>query len=110
MAMIGFPEAKPKIGWVVCGGESGPKARVMHPDWARSLRDQCQAAGVAFFFKQYGEWAPFHNGKPKDPLDFIMPDGLGSGVRVFKIGKKRAGRLLDGREWNEFPEQINAKD
>lgn len=47
-----------KLDWVICGGESGPNARPMHPDWARSLRDQCAAAGVPFFFKQWGQWAP----------------------------------------------------
>jgi len=45
-----------KLDWIVCGGESGPQARPMHPDWARSTRDECQAAGVSFFFKQWGEW------------------------------------------------------
>lgn len=48
------------IDWVIVGGESGPNARPMHPDWARSLRDQCQAAGVRFFFKQWGNWRPAH--------------------------------------------------
>ena len=63
------------IDWVICGGESGPGARPMHPDWPRSIRDQCQSAGVPFFFKQWGG-----------------------------INKKTAGRLLDGQEWNERPE------
>jgi protein gp37 len=53
----GFSEG-PRLDWVIVGGESGPKSRPMHPDWARSLRDQCQAAGVPFFFKQWGEWGP----------------------------------------------------
>ena len=59
-AFPGFAHAGKRslIDWVICGGESGPKARPMHPDWARSLRDQCAGAGVAFFFKQWGEWAP----------------------------------------------------
>jgi len=74
------------IDWVVCGGESGPGARPMHPDWARSVRDQCVAAGVPFFFKQWGEWAPF-----------------GDLNAMRRTGKKAAGRLLDGREWNEYP-------
>lgn len=78
-------EPDSQIGWVIVGGESGPQARPMRPAWARSLRDQCQAAGVPFFMKQNGEF-----------LD---------GVRV---GKKRAGRLLDGREWNEFPQTPSA--
>jgi protein gp37 len=51
-------DEEPRIDWVIAGGESGPNARPMHPDWARALRDQCQAAGVPFFFKQWGEWAP----------------------------------------------------
>lgn len=74
----------PALDWVICGGESGPDARPMHPGWARSLRDQCQDAGVPFFFKQWGEW--------------ILKDQW-----YFKAGKKAAGRLLDGHEWNEVP-------
>jgi protein gp37 len=76
----------PTLDWVICGGESGPNARPMHPDWARSIRDQCAASGTPFFFKQWGEWAPRDN----------IP-------AVFRVGKKVAGRLLDGREWNEVP-------
>jgi protein gp37 len=53
----GRQEELPHLDWVICGGESGPGARPMHPDWARSLRDQCKAASVPFFFKQWGEWA-----------------------------------------------------
>src|SRR5690606_20331421 len=52
------------LDWVVVGGESGPNARPMHPDWARSLRDQCQAAGVAFLFKQWGEYLPVGQSLP----------------------------------------------
>lgn len=77
-----------RLHWVIVGGESGPNARPMHPDWARSLRDQCQSAGVPFFFKQWGEWAP------------------GDYTTYEKVGKHRAGRLLDGREWNEFPKEL----
>jgi protein gp37 len=77
------------VDWVICGGESGPGARPMHPDWARSLRDQCQAAGVAFLFKQWGEWAWA-----------FSADGRPS---MSRVGKHAAGRLLDGREHNEFP-------
>jgi protein gp37 len=54
-------EPTTKLDWVIVGGESGPAARPMHPDWARSLRDQCAAAGVPFFFKQWGEWLPGQN-------------------------------------------------
>lgn len=81
--------APQKLDWVVVGGESGPGARPMHPDWAGNLRDQCQAAGVPFFFKQWGEWAP--------------RAVAGVGGYMEREGKRGAGRLLDGREWNEVP-------
>lgn len=104
------------IHWVIVGGESGRKARPMHPDWARSIRDQCQAAGVAFLFKQWGEYAVV--GCPTD-ADEVVQIGAQSDrwlnrqggyfhtdwhtVGMERIGKKSAGRLLDGREWNEYP-------
>lgn len=102
-------QSGPSIDWVICGGESGHGARPMHPDWARSLRDQCVSAGVPYFFKQWGEWAPESNLNPEsDRLDHISLYNaeyhvFEGGGRSYKIGKKRAGRLLDGREWNEFP-------
>lgn len=111
------------LDWLVVGGESGPKARPMHPDWARSLRDQCLAAGVAFFFKQWGEWAPGENGNepPKkseqtatrfaNKWDFgrLTPRQSEEINRddepdVYRLGKKNAGRLLDGKEHSEYPE------
>jgi protein gp37 len=99
-----------KLDQVIAGGESGPKARPVHPDWIRSLRDQCQAAGASFFFKQWGEWAPV-------PLSDTAPrlsETMGFGkhrfpfrqfmdVAMVRFGKKRAGRLLDGVEHNDFP-------
>lgn len=95
-----FP-TKSIIDWVICGGESGRQARPMHPDWARSLRDQCQAAGVPFFFKQHGEWlGALQDGAPGDGQEINASD-----VPI-RVGKKAAGRLLDGREWNEFPEEV----
>ena len=101
-----------KLDWVICGGETGPGARPVHPDWVRSLRDQCQASGVPFFFKQWGEWLP----SECDP-EYTTGPGLvracpaGSGDPCCpglwrRTGKKAAGRLLDGREWNEFPAKI----
>ncbi|ASQ10667.1 DUF5131 family protein [Sinorhizobium meliloti] len=115
-----------QLDWVVAGGESGPGARPMHPDWARSLRDQCAAAGVPFLFKQWGEWAPQvgavdgwtvpddpeisridhrdweenHWGEPYRPMwcDDLEDD------TVSRVGKRYAGRLLDGVEHNGFPE------
>lgn len=91
-----YPGDHSKIGWVIAGGESGPKARPMHPDWARSIRDQCVAAGVPFFFKQHGEF--IH-------VTEISDGGTKWEEKMERIGKKFAGRLLDGREWNEFPEE-----
>lgn len=99
------------VDWVIVGGESGPNARPMHPAWARSIRDQCQEACVPFFFKQWGAWC-----EKKDGDRYLIQDGslhgLGlstidgrtmSPVRVKRVGKKRAGRLLDGHEWSEVP-------
>jgi len=85
------------VNWVICGGETGPNARPMHPNWARSLRDQCKTAGVPFFFKQWGEFSP-------DDSQIVGPQVvLDGGVRMRLIGKKRAGRLLDGIKHNDFP-------
>lgn len=95
------------IDWIIAGGESGRHARPMHPDWARSLRDQCQAAGVPFFFKQWGEWLPRRQMTLRQQSE--VPDKIASngkpvtGDQLWRVGKKAAGRLLDGREWNEFP-------
>jgi protein gp37 len=89
--------------WVICGGESGTGARPMHPDWAKSLRDQCAAAGTAFFFKQWGEWKPAdHSDFPtgKKPVAWPGQDGPVS----IRVGKARAGRVLDGQEHSAFPE------
>lgn len=96
--------ANPKIQWVIVGGESGPSARPMHPDWARSLRDQCTAAGVAFHFKQHGEWeeemfTDEHAAIP-DSRAFLFDDN----VPMVRVGKKAAGRVLDGRTWDELPQ------
>ncbi len=87
---------------VIVGGESGPGARPMHPDWARDLRDQCIAAGVPFFFKQWGEWIPeqFADGHwPESSTRYTFDNQ----TQLVRSGKTKAGRLLDGREWNEYP-------
>jgi protein gp37 len=118
----------PKLHWVICGGESGPGARPMHPDWARALRDQCQEERVPFFFKQWGEWAPVERTEDAAyPLEGCSDPAAHHGhqdcqflvdgrwvewpfVETFptigarRLGKKRAGRVLDGREWNEVPQ------
>lgn len=108
-----------KVHWVIVGGESGPGARPMHPDWARSLRDQCKAAGVPFLFKQWGEWVDADNGPDDDTLYAGKPEcwahfegGHHDGAMgvdffntypMYRVGKKAAGRLLDGRTWDGFP-------
>lgn len=99
------------ISWVVCGGESGRRARPMHPDWARSLRDQTQAAGVPFYFKQHGEWAP--TGERGigclDPRELLVGDPDGQGFRevIRRVGKRAAGRELDGRTWDQYPGAVS---
>ena len=94
---------EPPLDWVICGGETGPGARPMHPDWVRSLRDQCQAAGVPFFFKSWGDWWPAEKGRLYD-IEKTRSIMWIDGQDMLKIGKKAAGRLLDGVEWNEYPE------
>ena len=109
------------INWVVCGGESGVNARPMHPDWARSLRDQCSGAGVPFLFKQWGEFGPCELYPPSDPAPYscvtfsgthlqgehAISGGGGPGDNsveiIARFGKKKAGRLLDGVLHDEYP-------
>lgn len=119
------------LDWVVVGGESGARARPMHPGWARNLRDQCAASGTAFFFKQWGDWSPHEAvGNSHGGVDIVPPasfkaahrwrrwDGdrsreprddesagefLSPGVVSIPIGKKMAGRLLDGRTHDGMP-------
>jgi protein gp37 len=119
------PRKEGLLHWVICGGESGPGARPMHPAWARSVRDQCAAAGVPFFFKQWGEWRPITyvvkekgESPPLLKVSVASPEtmkkstreivfSLGtpeSSVNMLRVGKRKAGRSLDGREWNDMPE------
>lgn len=102
-----FYNVHPVIDWVIVGGESGSKARPMHPEWVRSIRDQCIAAGVPFFFKQWGEYYPYQvtYGMKSTPYKYEGGKSL-----AFKLGKKKSGRVLDGREWNEFPKNANEED
>jgi hypothetical protein len=132
------PNHLPKLDLIIVGGETGPKARPIHPDWVRSLRDQCQAAGAAFFFKRWGEWAlaPWklerlpseadddyksrsealaatHGFAPWGQLNLldhkpwsierVLPEPRPH-VGMRRAGKHGAGRLLDGRTWDEMPE------
>jgi protein gp37 len=113
------PDHHPCVDWVIVGGESGHGARPMHPKWVRSLRDQCLAAAVPFFFKQHGEWqfcdertailatskrtvyvhrdGTFHDGS--QGVDFFAGE-----EQTVWVGKKAAGRMLDGREFDEVPQ------
>lgn len=118
---------RPPVDWVIAGGESGPDARPCHPDWLRSIRDQCAIAGVPYFLKQWGEWVP-HTLRPGGDLGgdvragrvrIVHPSGRDDveilretdgkrqtepGSRYMeRVGKKRAGAMLDGREHREFP-------
>jgi len=117
------------IDWVIVGGESGTGARPMHPQWARDLRDQCVTAGVPFFFKQWGAWGPLQH-----PFDYVTDDDrcqvVSSGGNLAgrpwlgwkrqhgheqsevmrRYGKKAAGRVLDGRTWDEFPATTEVDD
>lgn len=108
-------DVKSWLDLVICGGESGLAARPIHPDWARSLRDQCKDAGVPFFFKQWGEWMPIVRGIVTEcygsaVASVAWPDGTithgnalehgGNGFLLDRVGKARAGRCLDGEEHN----------
>jgi protein gp37 len=145
-AHIRFISAEPLLGplpsldltgidWVIVGGESGANARPMHPDWARDLRDRCQAQDVTYHFKQWGEWVPYEPdhqppfwvGQHSDLIDghhlpadlsegdptggrlrgWWAPD-LGSDAIYRRVGKKAAGRLLDGKIHDDFPEVLPA--
>lgn len=91
----------PQVHWVIVGGESGHRARAMHPKWVREIRDECALAGVPFFFKQWGEWLPAsqHNRETRGGAVFEWSDDYAT-----KVGKADAGRLLDGVEHNAVPE------
>lgn len=104
------------IDWVIVGGESGKNARPMHPDWVRNIQRQCESQGVAFFFKQWGEWVseydnPIeffeHNDAPSYCFKNNNPpysmDNLPNSTYMYRVGKKRAGNLLDGQMWQQMP-------
>ncbi|MCG5072222.1 phage Gp37/Gp68 family protein [Paraburkholderia tagetis] len=126
-----YPDNAGMIDWVIVGGESGAGARPMHPTWPRALRDQCAAAGVPFLYKQWGEWTDEDWGERAGLRDTagVLPNGdfllategyvppFDDGARLAaagnvrldgrmlmdRVGKKNAGRVLDGRTHDEFP-------
>lgn len=114
------PATQPRgVHWVIAGGESGPGARPSHPDWFRPVRDQCAWAGVPFLFKQWGEWSPVERFEDRRDGDVWLrySDGYRFGpwlpgdakrqytnaVVVRRVGKRSAGRLLDGRIHDGYP-------
>ena len=123
------------IDWVIVGGESGPGARPMHPDWVRNIQKQCQEQNVPFFFKQWGEWVSVSQTdisflekpcqillKNGDLINGIFPADVKkfekdhykiddfSGVIIFKVGKSKSGAILDGKEYKEFPKILQKEE
>ena len=93
------------IHWVIVGGESGRNARPMNPDWVRSIRNQCLSANVKFFFKQWGEWKHLSYQEWIDSRNKIELELFNEAWDYMgKVGKVKAGRLLDGVEYNDMPE------
>ena len=125
-----YPGVIDEMDWVICGGESGPNARPMHPDWAKELRDICKAVGIPFFFKQWGEWIgtdvrvetcidTYEVMTAENKISYTCPmDGKYAdrpdrfrikmhkwedGMRSLRVGKKEAGHFLDGITYREYP-------
>jgi protein gp37 len=110
-AAVRFISAEPLLGpidiapwaseldWVITGGESGPKARPSSPSWFRDLLNTCMAHDVAFHFKQWGDWAPGQG----IPLAKARMETVADGTTMIRVGKKHAGRELDGETWDELP-------
>jgi protein gp37 len=100
----------PGVHWVICGGESGPKARPMHPEWARNLRDQCAVSGVPFLFKQWGSRPPLSttDGRQELPFgEYVLPTTDNpEGFGFLRSSKSSAGRLLDGVLHDAFPQPL----
>lgn len=91
------------LNWVIAGGESGPYSRPMNPSWVEDLRDQCEAAGTAFHFKQWGHWGPYAHSVPHSAVRTEMVGRDGRTVTLYRLGKHATGRLLEGRTWDELP-------
>ena len=91
------------IDWVIVGGESGHHARPMHPHWIKVIREQCLTANIPFYFKQWGNWRPIEKGMPNSKKEVTIHDDKGNTSILTRLGKKIAGRELDGKTWNEMP-------
>ena len=92
----------PKLDWVICGGESGPEARPLNPDWVGFIQMQCSDGGVPFFFKQWGEWRRTGEWLNRH---FDEEEIKKSKHKSYcRVGKKKAGRILDGQEYLEVPQ------
>lgn len=96
------------VDWVIAGGESGHHARAPSPEWFSSIRDQCVSAGIRFHFKQHGNWKPVAAHEVNGYKTKTLFLSNGSSIVVANIGKKKAGRVLDGRTWDEFPTPVAA--
>jgi protein gp37 len=100
---LGSTATRAGVDWVIAGGESGSKARPMNPVWARQLRDQCETAGVAFHFKQWGNWGPERGDSPRSAKRLHYPVADGSSLTLVRRSKAASGRELDGRTWDGVP-------
>jgi protein gp37 len=126
-SIAGSGQERTHLHWIIAAGEIGPNAKPPSIQWMREARDQCTRAGIAFFFKQWGEWAPAGLHRSEDPGRFAFGDydhdrslmiqtdsyprqftKFGSHSTMKRVGKNRAGRLLDGVEWNQFPSSARA--
>jgi protein gp37 len=90
---------KDEIHWVITGGESGPKARPSSPSWFRDILNQCMAADIPFHFKQWGDWAPGQGINLARARSAAAADG----TTMVRMGKKVAGRMLEGKTWDGLP-------
>lgn len=114
----------PGLDWVIAGGESGRGARPMHPDWIRALRRECSFNGVPFLFKQWGEWRPFltQDDPWLEPHAYVNAetgqvaseeaalDAPGNWTGVYRLGKSRSGRTLDGQTWDQYPKPVTTRE
>jgi protein gp37 len=114
-ARVHFVSAEPLLGpvsferwtgidWVIAGGESGRGARPTDPQWMRSLRDECKQRDVAFHFKQWGHWSPYVPTLRPARQQVQLLNAANFSSVLYAVGKNAAGRILDGRTWDEFPQ------